>query len=70
MVSWMFVAPKLQVSGPTLQVCDHGERELLGVSTPRCGGITDRLLVSFLPNPRQRDRLRHPPHDPTYRTFS
>ena len=70
MVSWMFVAPKLQVREPTQQVCDHGERGLLGVSAPRCGGITDRWQVSFPPYPRQRDRLRHPPHDPTDRIFS
>ncbi len=70
MVSWMFVAPKLQVREPTLRVCEHGERGLLGVSAPCCAGITVQFSESFPPYPRQRDRLRHPPHDPTHRIFS
>ena len=70
MVSWMFVAPKLQVRVPTLQVYDRDQRGLLGVSTPCCAGITVQFSESFPPNSRQRDRLRHPPHDPTHRIFS
>lgn len=69
MVSWIFVAPKLPVSELTQRVAAR-RMWASGVSTPDCGGITDPFPVSFPPNDRQRDRQRHPPHDPTHRIFS